>query len=155
MLTRLKCVRAFTLYDLIVFLDGLKAELASPLPPNVKLVVVDSFASLVSPILGGTAHGHALMVYVARTMKALATQYSICFIVTNFMASDFKGKRPALGMSWAGMPNVRLMLSPGEDAFVAVVHKTDVLKVTRLFAHFATLKRPLALTAHTRTRIFL
>ena len=58
---------------------------SSPLPlANVRLLVVDSVASLLSPLLTKTsAHGHALMIQVARQLKTLALRFSLAVLVTN------------------------------------------------------------------------
>ena len=50
----------------------------------MKLLIVDSINSLISPILGGgQTHGHMLMMELGRVIKQIAVKHNIACIVSN------------------------------------------------------------------------
>ncbi|XP_042111344.1 DNA repair protein RAD51 homolog 4 isoform X3 [Ovis aries] len=107
---------------------------------TLKVVVVDSVAAVVAPLLGGQQReGLALMVQLARELKTLARDLSVAvlvrkwawsamlafslvpglhqvgrcsFQVTNHMTRDRDSGqlKPALGRSWSFVPSTRLLL---------------------------------------------
>ncbi|XP_021773425.1 DNA repair protein RAD51 homolog 4-like isoform X2 [Chenopodium quinoa] len=80
---------------------------------SVRLLIVDSFSSLIIPLLGGGGpYGHAQMVSAGNLLKKIAHEYSICVLVTNHMVAGEGGSaKPALGESWKSVPHVRFLLS--------------------------------------------
>ncbi|XP_017919716.1 PREDICTED: DNA repair protein RAD51 homolog 4 isoform X2 [Capra hircus] len=80
---------------------------------TLKVVVVDSVAAVVAPLLGGQQReGLALMVQLARELKTLARDLSVAVLVTNHMTRDRDSGqlKPALGRSWSFVPSTRLLL---------------------------------------------
>jgi hypothetical protein len=56
--------------------------------PAVTLLVVDSPAAVIAPVLGGGnqhSQGHALMMGVARILRSLARRFSVAVLTTNHM----------------------------------------------------------------------
>lgn len=80
---------------------------------RVRLLIVDSVASVITPILSGSnLQGHSLMTSLGVVLKKLALEYSVAVLITNHMVLDKTGmSKPALGESWKPMPHVRLLLS--------------------------------------------
>ncbi|XP_013358857.1 PREDICTED: DNA repair protein RAD51 homolog 4 isoform X2 [Chinchilla lanigera] len=86
---------------------------------TVKVVVVDSVAAVVSPLLGGQQReGLALMMQLARELKTLARDLGVAVVVTNHMTRDRDSGRlkPALGRSWSFVPSTRVLLDSIEGA---------------------------------------
>lgn len=56
---------------------------------RVRLVLIDSIAGPISPVLGGgpSFHGHSLMVETATTLKRTAASHNFAVVVTNHMAA--------------------------------------------------------------------
>jgi len=90
---------------------------------NVKLIVVDSVASLIRFEFGAqesTEKGKVLATLVSR-WRELSSAFRLPFVVTNQMTdqlSQVEGGEaqsvPALGRSWANLLNVRMVLRRGE-----------------------------------------
>jgi len=122
-LSRIRCLQAFDVADILATLESLREALEegqdASFMGGLRLVVIDSLAGVMAPVLGGGLwNGHALMVSAVRTMKALATKFFIAFIVTNHTVShgQFDNKiRPALGETWTYFADVRLSLSSAES----------------------------------------
>ncbi|XP_020601722.1 DNA repair protein RAD51 homolog 4-like [Orbicella faveolata] len=82
---------------------------------DLRMIIVDSVAGVISPILGGQQiHGHSLMVNLSRTLKALAVEHSVAVVITNNVVTDSSksafSTKPALGPTWAHVPNTRLFI---------------------------------------------
>lgn len=78
--------------------------------PRVSLVVVDSPASLVSPLLGGAGagpQGHALMVSLGRQLRFLASRFTLAVLSTNHLVG---GK--ALALTPTAVADEHFMLFP-------------------------------------------
>lgn len=115
---------AFSLLELLHRIDAnftacAEEKRESDTPKNVKLLILDSISSVVSPILSNTqVQGHALMMNCGHTLKKIANDNSICVMVTNHMVAGENGiLKPALGESWRTVAHVRLALSrePASD----------------------------------------
>ncbi|GFS30663.1 RmlC-like cupins superfamily protein [Actinidia rufa] len=95
---------------------------------QVRLLIVDSISSLITPVLGGSgSHGHALMISAGSFLKRLAHEHNLAVLiflspgsgrnlmakaVTNHVVGGEGGAlKPALGESWKSIPHVRLQLS--------------------------------------------
>ena len=121
-LERLRVERCHSLHSLLLLLDSLHSSLlslSSPFSRSFRLLVVDSLASLIAPILGGRHHrGHALLSHVHHCLHSLASTHSLAVLVTNHTVSprsDRRGSDPglapgALGESWTYVADTRLQL---------------------------------------------
>ncbi|KFK32439.1 hypothetical protein AALP_AA6G241700 [Arabis alpina] len=118
-MSRISCHTVFDIYTMFDTLQCLEVTLKSQGQMNVneyrlRLLVVDSISSLITPILGGSgSQGRALMVAIGYLLKKLAHEHNIAILVTNHtVAAGEDGKtKPALGETWKSIPHVRLMLS--------------------------------------------
>lgn len=104
----IECHSVFDIYALLNVLRQLKLNLKSQAGYQVRLIIIDSISSLISPILGGSnAQGHALMVSIGYLLKELADRHNIAVVVTNHMVSGEGGTlKRALGESWKNVPHV-------------------------------------------------
>ncbi|KAL2906895.1 DNA repair protein RAD51-like protein 4 [Bienertia sinuspersici] len=95
------CYPVFDIFSLFDVLHQLELKLKSQMC-SVRLLIVDSFSSLIIPILGGNGpYGHALMISAGNLLKKIAHEYSISVLVTNHMVAGENGStKPALGESW-------------------------------------------------------
>jgi len=121
MFSKLCCVKVFDIFDFISHLESIKGKLeigTDQFVLQMKLIIVDSINSIVTPILGGRQNqGHSLMIKVSLILKELAYVYGIAVIVINgtvgskvnadSLGSKFK---PALGKHWLVVPHVRLFI---------------------------------------------
>ncbi|KAK7404618.1 hypothetical protein VNO78_05573 [Psophocarpus tetragonolobus] len=115
-LDRIICYSVFDIYQMFDVLHQLKINLRSEVVKSnqhVRLLIVDSISSLITPILGGSGpQGHALMVSAGFLLKKLAHEHNIAVLVTNHVVGGEDGvSKPALGESWKSVPHVRLLLS--------------------------------------------
>ena len=64
---------------------------------RVRLVIIDSIAGPISPILGGgpTFQGHSLMIETATILKHIAARHSFAVLVTNHMSAGQQQLPPA------------------------------------------------------------
>ncbi|XP_021773426.1 DNA repair protein RAD51 homolog 4-like isoform X3 [Chenopodium quinoa] len=106
------CYPVFDIFSLFNVLHQLELKLKNEMC-SVRLLIVDSFSSLIIPLLGGGGpYGHAQMVSAGNLLKKIAHEYSICVLVTNHMVAGEGGSaKPALGESWKSVPHVRFLLS--------------------------------------------
>ncbi|CAN8305966.1 unnamed protein product [Cochlearia groenlandica] len=116
-LSRISCHMVYDIYAMFDTLQGLEVTLRSQTNVDeyrLRLLVVDSISSLITPILGGSgSQGRALMVAAGYLLKKLAHEHNIAVLVTNHTVSAGEGgkTKPALGETWKSIPHVRLMLS--------------------------------------------
>ncbi|XP_027345090.1 DNA repair protein RAD51 homolog 4 isoform X3 [Abrus precatorius] len=115
-LDRIICYSVFDIYQMFDLLHQLKINLRSEIVKSnqdVRLLIVDSISSLITPILGGAGpQGHALMISAGFLLKKLADEHNIAVLVTNHVVGGEDGiSKPALGESWKSVPHVRLLLS--------------------------------------------
>ncbi|KAL9238818.1 hypothetical protein vseg_013191 [Gypsophila vaccaria] len=108
----------FSLFDVLHHL-----ELKLKHQCSVRLIIVDSFSSLIIPILGGGGpFGHAMMVSAGNLLKKMAHEYNVCVLVTNHMVAGEGGSaKPALGESWKTVPHVRLLLSHDREKHSCII----------------------------------
>ncbi|CAJ2678755.1 unnamed protein product [Trifolium pratense] len=115
-LDRIICYPVFDVYQMFDLLHQLKNNLRSKIGKSdrhVKLLIVDSISSLITPILRGSGpQGHTLMISAGFLLKQLAHEHNITVLVTNHVVGGDDGNsKPALGESWKSVPHVRLLLS--------------------------------------------
>ncbi|KAF5447026.1 hypothetical protein F2P56_032608 [Juglans regia] len=104
-------------------IDQLEVNLRSQMQKGdcqVRLLIVDSISSLVTPILGGGgSQGHALMASAGFLLKKLAHEHNLVVLVTNHTVGGEGGiSKPALGESWKSIPHVRLRLSHDQGSSI-------------------------------------
>ncbi|XP_071944101.1 DNA repair protein RAD51 homolog 4-like [Antedon mediterranea] len=112
-LNQVKCVQAFDVFQLLQILHNLPALMHddSTFYKHVKLVIVDSVAAVISPIIGGKhIEGHGLMMQVARKLKEIVEE-NVAVLVTNRIVQFNNLSKPALGTSWLHVPHTRILLT--------------------------------------------
>ncbi|KAK7262412.1 hypothetical protein RJT34_29985 [Clitoria ternatea] len=139
-LDRIICYSVFDIYQMFDVLHQLKINLRSEIVrsnQHVRLLIVDSISSLITPILGGSGpQGHALMISAGFLLKKLAHEHNIAVMVTNHVVSGEDGiSKPALGESWKSVPHVRLFLS--RDCGTNV-YNISILKHPSMVCHLIT-----------------
>ena len=121
-LDRLHHTSVHSLHSLLALLSTLSTSLASPsttpFTSTLRLLIIDSLASLISPILGGRHHrGHALLAHTAHALHSLATQQHLAILITNHTVSARGGGGGggggggvvgALGESWTYVADTRV-----------------------------------------------
>ncbi|KAK9157922.1 hypothetical protein Scep_004496 [Stephania cephalantha] len=121
------CKSVFDIFELFDTLDQLQTKLrdqARSSDHKVRLLVIDSISSVISPILGGNmAYGillleisthkrRSLMISAGFLLKRIAYEHNLSVLVTNHMVGGNVGSlKPALGESWKGVAHTRLLLS--------------------------------------------
>ncbi|PPR81586.1 hypothetical protein GOBAR_AA39132 [Gossypium barbadense] len=80
---------------------------------QMRLLIVDSISSLISPVLGSSStQGRALMTSAGYLLKKLAHQHNLAVLIINHTVGGEGGySKPALGDSWKCIPHSRLFLS--------------------------------------------
>ncbi|KAH1066838.1 hypothetical protein J1N35_031825 [Gossypium stocksii] len=80
---------------------------------QMRLLIVDSISSLISPVLGNSStQGRALMTSAGYLLKKLAHQHNLAVLIINHTVGGEGGSsKPALGDSWKCIPHSRLFLS--------------------------------------------
>ncbi|CAN6890740.1 unnamed protein product [Brassica oleracea] len=143
-LSRISCHTVYDIYTMFDTLQGLEVALRSQVQMNVneyrlRLLVVDSISSTITPILGGSgSQGRALMVALGYMLKKLAHEHNIAVLVTNHtVGAGESGKtKPALGETWKSIPHVRLMLSRdnrNSNCTISILKHTSMVRTyTRL-----------------------
>ncbi|XP_028944274.1 DNA repair protein RAD51 homolog 4 isoform X6 [Malus domestica] len=111
------CHHVFDIFTMFNLLHQLEFSLPSQKGEQVRLLIVDSISSLITPILGnsgsqGIYHWRALMISAGYLLKKLAHEHNLAVLVTNHTVGGEKGiPKPALGQTWKSIPHVRLLLS--------------------------------------------
>ncbi|XP_073144181.1 DNA repair protein RAD51 homolog 4 isoform X6 [Henckelia pumila] len=73
----------FDMFTLLDLLHQLLHDFKSQICCQVRMVIIDSLSSLISPVLGGGgAHGHALMVSAGFLLKELAHEHNLSVVVS-------------------------------------------------------------------------
>lgn len=121
-LQRIQVVHAFDIFQMLDVLQDLRGAVSQQVSSSsgtLKVVVVDSVAAVVAPLLGGQQReGLALMMQLARELKTLARDLSVAVLVTNHMTRDRDSGqlKPALGRSWSFVPSTRLLLDSTQSS---------------------------------------
>ncbi|OWK14799.1 RAD51D, partial [Cervus elaphus hippelaphus] len=115
-LQRIQVVRAFDIFQMLDVLQDLRGAVSQQVRSSsgtLKVVVVDSVAAVVAPLLGGQQReGLALMMQLARELKTLARDLSVAVLVRK----DSGQLKPALGRSWSFVPSTRLLLDSAQGS---------------------------------------
>ncbi|CAA6661784.1 unnamed protein product [Spirodela intermedia] len=111
------CRSVFDIFELQDVLNRLSITLGrkgKDEATRLRLLVVDSISSLITPILGGRdSHGRSLMVSAGYALKRLADERNLCVLGGL--------PKPALGESWKSIPHVRLLLSREHGSHISTV----------------------------------
>ncbi|KAL3530690.1 hypothetical protein ACH5RR_010012 [Cinchona calisaya] len=112
-LDNILCHSVFDIFTLLDVLQQLLNNLTYQIGQRLRMLIVDSISSLITPVLGGAGtHGHALMAFAGVLLKKLAHEYNLSVLITNHMVAGEGGvTKPALGESWKSIPHIRLLLS--------------------------------------------
>ncbi|KAK9280265.1 hypothetical protein L1049_013953 [Liquidambar formosana] len=139
------CHSVFDIFAMLDVLYQLESNLISQMQTGdgrVRLLIVDSMSSLITPILGGSGlHGRALMVSSGFLLKKLAHEHNVAVLVTNHMVGGEGGTlKPALGESWKSIPHVRLLVSRDHGSNIcnmSILKHTSMAsgKATRFMIH--------------------
>ena len=91
---------------------------------NVSVLIIDSVASLLSPLLGkGQSQGYIQMFETIGKITGLMRAHSFCTIVTNYAvkSSDVSAQlKPALGEYWSVLPTQRLFFDRMDNGKISV-----------------------------------
>jgi len=137
-LSRIRIHRLYSIQNVLKCLDNVRIELEqqeSLFSQQLRFIVIDSVAALISPIIGGLSReGHYFMNALSRSLKSLASDFGIAVLITNQTVSNMKDKmrsvnshnspqhtlrldweafsdsKPALGESWSYVADMRLMM---------------------------------------------
>ncbi|CAL9077873.1 unnamed protein product [Musa acuminata var. zebrina] len=126
------CHSLFDIFELLDVLHQLECKLKHQVKSSgnrIRLLIVDSISSLITPILGGkNSQGRLMMITTGILLKKIANEYNLSVLVTNHMVGGEGGSlKPALGESWKNIPHVRLSLSHDQGSNVCNV---SILKHT-------------------------
>lgn len=142
-LSRISVIQAFDIFSMLEALESVRQRLASEIEDEktqqLRLVIVDCLAAVVSPVLGGQQiHGHSLMVNLSRILKSLAVEHSLAVVVTNNVVVDSSwsspfSTKPALGPTWAHVPSTRVFIKKqtesSETKRIATITKSSRQKL--------------------------
>ncbi|CAN0413954.1 unnamed protein product [Ectocarpus sp. 12 AP-2014] len=128
LLDRLRVVRAFDVSQvmsaLVAYIDGVMEGGRNGVYSDCRLVILDSVTAVISPLLGGFKNpaGHGLMASLGHLLNRAASQCSACVLVANSTVAprgiiEEEGPRAALGLTWEGVPSIRVLLA--EDSAAA------------------------------------
>uniref|UniRef100_A0A1D1Z4W9 DNA repair protein RAD51 4 n=2 Tax=Anthurium amnicola TaxID=1678845 RepID=A0A1D1Z4W9_9ARAE len=141
-LSSISCQSVFDIFELLDVLHQLDITLRHQVKNEVtklRLLIIDSISSLITPILGGKdSHGRSLMISAGSALKRLAFNHNLSVLVTNHMVGGEGGiSKPALGESWKSIPHVRLLLSRDHGSDLCIVsvlkHSSMALGCTAKF----------------------
>ena len=119
-LERIHHLPVHSLHSLLSLLSTLSTSLTSPsttpFTATLRLLIIDSLASLISPLLGGRHHrGHALLSHTSHALHSLATQHHLAVLITNHTVNargaggrGGGGVVGALGESWTYVADTRV-----------------------------------------------
>ena len=84
-LSKIQCIQTFQAFQLLQVLQNIyeaMQEGTRPFYRSLRLIIIDSLAAVISPILGGKQSiAHSVMMQISRYMKALASEHQICILV--------------------------------------------------------------------------
>ncbi|KAK3084220.1 hypothetical protein FSP39_010227 [Pinctada imbricata] len=119
MLQSIHCLQIFDIYSLMEALEDVRMAIVKKTDcfyRNLRLLIVDSVASVIYPVLGGQqTDGHALMVHLALKLKQLASEFSMAVLVTNNVVRVDGRVNTSLGKTWSHVPHSRLIITNWED----------------------------------------
>lgn len=85
-LSKVKCFSVFDAFKLLDILEDIYLQLKlqeDEFFAPLRLIVIDSLAAVISPILGGKQSiGHSVMMQLSRLMKAIAFEFHVAIVVS-------------------------------------------------------------------------
>lgn len=122
-LSKVRCIQAHDIFQVTDVVETLLRDLEDEGSQNraTRLLIIDSVASVVTPVLtggagGGPFMGHSLMTSLVRVLKCLAVEHDVAVLLTNHVVSGGRlspgETKPALGATWSYTSNIQLFLSP-------------------------------------------
>ncbi|WOK96938.1 hypothetical protein Cni_G05646 [Canna indica] len=141
-LSSILCQSVFDIFELLDVLHQLECKMKHQVTSGrnrIRLLIIDSISSLITPILGGkNSQGRLLMISTGILLKKIANEYNISVLVANHMVGGEGGNlKPALGESWRSIPHVRLLLSRDQGSNicnVSVLKHTIIMKALLTWA---------------------
>ncbi|KAF7331876.1 p-loop containing nucleoside triphosphate hydrolase protein [Mycena kentingensis (nom. inval.)] len=119
-LDRLQICQAFEVETVFQALDTVPTSNLSN-TPSMRVVVIDTVTTLLSPLLSPMPQGHAIMTALMRQLRVVARNATV-FVINDTVAVDAKQpkiRKPALGPSFTFMTDATLWLASvgdrGED----------------------------------------
>ncbi|GES89481.1 DNA repair protein RAD51 homolog 4 isoform X1 [Rhizophagus clarus] len=88
-MNRIRIAKCFDVYAVMEFIEDMRDHLENKekddnVYTNIKLIIIDSFAAIFSPLLGVTqTQGHSLMITLTRILRNLAKEYNIAVLMIN------------------------------------------------------------------------
>jgi len=141
--SKIRCVRAHDIFQVTGAIESLLRELDNEGGQSraTRLVIIDSVASVVTPVLMGAAGGslfmgHSLMTALVRMLKCLAVDHNVAVLLTNHVVSGGKlapgEPRPALGATWSYTSNIQLFLCPKPNDQTLSKRQIECRKTSRV-----------------------
>ncbi|XP_074563831.1 DNA repair protein RAD51 homolog 4 [Curcuma longa] len=136
-MSRVLCQSVYDIFELLDILRQLEnrlsyqAVLEKSDGNSIRLLIIDSIATLIAPILGSkNSQGRMLMISTGILLKRMANDYNLSVLVTNHMVGGQQGHlKPALGESWKSIPHVQLLLSHDKGSTIRGI---SILKHTTI-----------------------
>ncbi|XP_042464665.1 DNA repair protein RAD51 homolog 4-like isoform X2 [Zingiber officinale] len=133
-MSRILCQSVYDIFELLDILRQLENRLSYQEKSNgnsIRLLIIDSIATLVAPILGSkNSQGRMLTISTGILLKRIANDYNLSVLVTNQMVGGQRGHlKPALGESWKSIPHVQLLLSRDKGSTICGI---SILKHTTI-----------------------
>lgn len=134
---KIQVCKIFDVYKLIDSLhqviEYIKSD-KSDFHQNLRLIIIDSIATILTPILENEPRPYQLMSQLSQLMKVIANHYEIAFLITNNQVNDFDNKKvkASLGEFWKQIPNnqIHLDLKPNVQR-IAKITKSISLEVSK------------------------
>ncbi|KAL6060743.1 DNA repair protein rad51d, variant 2 [Balamuthia mandrillaris] len=105
---------------------------------NLRLIIIDSLAAVLSPLLGTQPFGNSMMQSITLKLRAMAQHYNLAILTTNYTVSgseqEARAIKPALGERWRYAPHSQLFLEASFsslDERVATLTKSPILECER------------------------
>jgi len=135
---RIRCFKPGDAFKLLSTLEHIHEQLTTPTFEdnyfsNLRLIIIDSLASVISTLLSMQTAGHSIMVSLARMLKVLATEQNILILYTNFTVSADKEtvSKPALGETWSYVPDFQLSLEEMRGVHLPPLSKTYLARLSK------------------------
>lgn len=137
-LSRISVIQAYDVFSVIEALERVKDRICKQDDDNddnmqyLQMIIVDCVAGVISPILGGQQiQGHSLMVSLSRILKSLAVVHSVAAVITNNVVTDSSkssfSTKPALGPTWAHIPNTRIFIQKNPMSEASSIRKEKIM----------------------------
>ena len=119
-MSRIILFEAFDAYEVFRLFSRVEAYCASECGANkpIRMLVLDSVASIGRPMLGSGFGGQAMLTYLVSTMRQLGHLFGMAIVVTNTTVGDREhgvdgehAVKAALGKAWTFAPNQRVQVA--------------------------------------------